>query len=71
VIETSPITLDSKCKFCQHYGSASKNLNSELESLVKIKTTMITDAPFVWRFATGVGEDSDNDVIDSGWILVS
>jgi hypothetical protein len=32
---------------------------------------MITDAPFVWRFATGVGEDSDNDVIDSGWILVS
>ena len=47
------------------------NLNSELESLVKIKTTVITDAPFVWRFATGVGEDSDNDVIDSGWILVS
>ena len=71
VIETSPITLDSKCKFCQHHGSASENLNSELESLVKIKTTMITDAPFVWRFATGVGEDSDNDVIDSGWILVS
>ena len=71
VIETSPITLDSKCKFCQHHGSSSKNLNSELESLVKIKTTVITDAPFVWRFATGVGEDSDSDVIDSGWILVS
>ncbi|SVC94980.1 uncharacterized protein METZ01_LOCUS347834 [marine metagenome] len=71
VIETSPITLDSKCKFCQHHGPSSKNLNSELESLVKIKTTVITDAPFVWRFATGVGEDSDNDVIDSGWILVS
>lgn len=69
MIETNPITLDSKCKFCQHYGSTDKNLNSELESLVKIKSKMKTDAPFVWRFATGIGEDSGKSEIEYGWIL--
>jgi len=69
VIETSPIELDSKCKFCKNYGSTSENLNSELESLVKIKTSMVTNAPLVWRYATGIGEHSDKDEIESGWIL--
>lgn len=69
VIESNPISLDSKCEFCQNHGSANKNLDSELESLVKIKSTMTTNAPFVWRFATGVGEDCDKEQIKSGWIL--
>ena len=69
MIETKPITLDSKCKFCQKHGSTSENLNSELESLVKIKTAMTTDAPLVWRYATGVGEDCDKEQLESGWIL--
>ncbi len=69
VIESSPIELDSKCKFCKNYGSTSENLNSELESLVKIKTSMDTNAPIVWRYATGVGEDSDKEEIETGWIL--
>ena len=69
VIESNPIQLDSKCKFCKNYGSTSENLNSEVESLIKIKTTMTTNAPFVWRYATGIGEDSDKDKIESGWIL--
>jgi len=30
---------------------------------------MTTNAPFIWRFATGVGEDSDKDQIETGWIL--
>ncbi len=69
MIETKPITLDSKCEFCQKHGSTSENLNSELESLVKIKTAMTTDAPVVWRYATGVGEDCDKEQLESGWIL--
>ena len=68
VIESKPIQLDSKCKFCQEHGSTDKNLNSELESLVKIKTRMTTDAQFLWRFATGVGEELDKNQIEYGWI---
>jgi len=69
LIELDPITLDQKCKFCKEHGSADQNLNSEMESLVKIKTKMTTDAPIVWRFATGIGEESDKDQIERGWIL--
>lgn len=71
VIESNPIKLDSKCKFCKNYGSTSENLNSELESLIKIKTKINTKAPLVLRYATGVGEDSDKNVIERGWILES
>ena len=69
LIESEPITLDQKCKFCKEHGSADQNLNSEIESLLKIKTKMTTDAPFIWRFATGVGEESDKNQIKKGWIL--
>jgi len=69
LIESEPITLDQKCKFCKEYGSADQNLNSEIESLLKIKTKMTTDVPLIWRFATGVGEESDKDQIETGWIL--
>lgn len=69
LIESEPITLDQKCKFCKEHDSADQNLNSEIESLLKIKTKMTTDAPFIWRFATGVGEESDKNQIKTGWIL--
>ena len=69
LIESDPITLDQKCKFCKEHDSADQNLNSEIESLLKIKTKMTTDAPFIWRFATGVGEESDKKQIETGWIL--
>ena len=69
VIESSPITLDTKCKFCENHGSTTKNLNSELESLVKIKTKMTTKGSFVWRYATGIGEDNDKEELESGWII--
>jgi len=68
VIESNPIKLDSKCKFCQEHGSTDKNLNSELESIVKIKTNMVTNAPYLWRFATGIGEESDKNQIEHGWM---
>lgn len=69
LIESNPLTLDQKCKFCKEHGSADQNLNSEIESLLKIKIKMTTNAPFIWRFATGVGEESDKDQIETGWIL--
>jgi len=69
LIESKPITLDQKCKFCKEHGSVDQNLNSEIESLLKIKIKMTTDAPFIWRFATGVGEESDKNQIETGWIL--
>jgi uncharacterized protein len=70
VIESSPIILDSKCKFCESCGTPTGNVESELESLIKIKYKMQTNAPYIWRYATGVGELQDNDLIENGWFLV-
>ena len=51
LIETNPITLDQKCKFCKECGTAEKNLNFETESLLKIKESMQTNATCIWRYA--------------------
>ena len=69
VLDTEPIKLDSKCKFCQNHGSASGNLASEAESLIQIKIKMSTDAPVIWRYATGIGEAEDRQAIQKGWIV--
>ena len=69
VIESEPITLDQKCKFCKEHGSATENLNLELESLVQIKKKMSFDSKVIWRYATGIGEEKDEKLIESGWIL--
>ena len=59
LIESEPITLDEKCKFCKEHKTANENLNTEMESLLKIKESMDTSARYIWRFATGVGEKED------------
>ena len=69
LIESDPITLDKKCKFCKEHETADQNLNSEIESLLKIKEKMHTDASLIWRFATGIGEQEDQQILESGWIL--
>lgn len=69
LIEIDPITLDQKCKFCQEHGTADEKLNSEIESLLKIQTKMSTDASSVWRYATGTGEEEDEDQVKRGWFL--
>ena len=69
LIESNPITIDEKCKFCKECGIADENLNSEMESLLKIKEEMKTDASFIWRFATNIGEKEDQHIMESGWIL--
>ena len=69
LIESEPITFDQKCKFCKEHGTADQNLNTEIESLLKIKEKMNTNALFIWRFATGIGEKEDQEEIQTGWIL--
>jgi hypothetical protein len=69
LIESNPITLDQKCKFCKECGTANQNLDFETESLLKIKENMQTDATCIWRYATGVGEKEDEKIINTGWIL--
>ena len=64
-----PVTLDQKCKFSQQCGNADKNLDSEYESLIKIKSKTNTNAKKIWRYATGVGEKVDRSEIKRGWIL--
>ncbi len=68
LIEIDPITLDSKCKFCQTHKTADSNLDGEIESLIKIKTEMTTRAPTIWRYATGIGEDEDVSEMQKGWL---
>ena len=47
LIESEPITLDQKCKFCKEHGNADSNLNSEIESLLKIfKTSLFSTISF-------------------------
>jgi Fe-S-cluster containining protein len=69
LIDIDPISLDQKCKFCKEHKTADKNLDSEIESLVKIKTKMNTSAVYVWRYATGIGEEKDKPQFETGWIL--
>ncbi|MGQ0606676.1 MAG: YkgJ family cysteine cluster protein [Candidatus Nitrosotenuis sp.] len=68
LIETEPITLDSKCAFCQTCTTADSNLNSEIETLVQIKSKMSVDQSIVWRYATGIGNHDDSYLIQKGWI---
>ena len=69
LIESNPITLDEKCKFCKECGTANQNLEFETESLLKIKEVMQTNANHIWRYATGIGEKEDKEIIKTGWIL--
>ena len=69
VIESLPITLDSKCKFCEKCGTTATNVNQEVESLVNIKNKMKTTATFVWRYATGIGDEHHKNKISTGWFL--
>ncbi len=69
LIESNPITLDSKCKFCQNHGQATANLDSELESLAKIQSNLSIDSKYIWRYATGISEEQDKDLVELGWIL--
>ena len=69
LIESEPIILDKKCKFCKEHDNANGNLNAETEALLKIKEKMIPDLQVIWRYATNIGETDDQEILESGWIL--
>lgn len=69
LIDNWPITIDKKCQFCKEYGQATSNLDSEIISLEKIKSKMNHDESFVWRYATGIGDEEDKSKITTGWHL--
>lgn len=68
LIETNPITLDQKCKFCQTCNTADSNLDSEIEALCLIKNKTGAEMPIIWRYATGIGNQEDAKIIQKGWI---
>ena len=68
VIESDPITLDGKCKFCKECGQADGSLESEKEALIIIKEAMSAGSSRIWRYATGVGDAGLRDRMDHGWI---
>lgn len=70
VIRSLPIRLDPKCKFCESCDTPSGNVDSELESLIQIQKKMDTKAQYIWRYAAGIGESQDKDLIKTGWFLV-
>jgi len=70
IIESSPIILDPKCKFCETCNVPSGNINSELESLIEIKGKIKTNAPYVLRYATGIGDTENKNLVKTGWFLV-
>ena len=37
--------------------------------MLKIKVKMQTNATYIWRYATGIGEKEDDKIIKTGWIL--
>ena len=79
LVEVDPVMLDKKCKFCKERNNDNNgdnnnitingNLESEFESLLKIKTCFsVPDGAAIWRYATGVGEESDMGTIQTGWV---
>ncbi len=70
IIQSKPLEIDPKCKFCQSCGTPSGNVDSELESLVQIQKKMETKSVYIWRYATGIGESKYKDLIKTGWSLV-
>ncbi len=70
LLESSPPTLDAKCKFCETCSYVDGNIQSETESLIKIKERTYTEERYVWRYATGIGDSAYLEQIKTGWFLI-
>lgn len=72
------VTLDSSCEYCKKHHKTSfgqhdlGNLNCEKEALSGIKKQVKTyTGSSVWRFATGIADESDLQYVKIGWIRES
>lgn len=68
LVGMDPVRIDESCKFCQECGQPGSNLDSESAALVRIRSHVRAGRSTVWRYATGVGEPQDGDIIETGWI---
>jgi Fe-S-cluster containining protein len=70
VIESSKeVKLDGKCQFCKSCSGNVEGLQNEIEALASIQQAVRSDEKDVWRYATGVGNEEDKDMVRKGWIL--
>lgn len=74
VIDTDKVaTLDGHCQFCKKFSTtkaSTAGLQKEIESLVKIKASVIADNDRVWRYATATGKAGDT-FLPEGWVAES
>lgn len=67
--------LDDHCQFCRKRSTTSAiiaGLHSEIESLAKIKSSVIVDDEDlqIWRYATAIGREEDrHNMMPEGWII--
>ena len=70
VIEASKeVKLDSKCQFCKSCSGSVEGIQNEIEALTSIQQMMHFDEKDVWRYATGVCNEEDKDLVRKGWVL--
>jgi hypothetical protein len=65
----SQVKLDHKCQFCKSCNGPVDGLEGETEALAKIQLSVRSEKKHVWRYATGVGEEQDKQLVRKGWIL--
>jgi len=75
VIDTdkAAATLDDHCQFCKKFSTtkaSTAGLQKEIESLVKIKASIVADNDRVWRYATATGIAGDT-FLPEGWVAES
>ncbi|MFQ5920464.1 MAG: YkgJ family cysteine cluster protein [Nitrososphaerales archaeon] len=65
------VKLDAKCQFCRSCSAGSvEGLQGEIEALTSIQKAVRSDEnEDVWRYATGIGNQEDKDLVHKGWIL--
>lgn len=71
LVSHNPVVLDQKCKFCKEScdGMPDENIDSETAALIKIERRFLSSEPFVWRYATAIGEKKDRrHFAKPGWI---
>ncbi|MFQ5940234.1 MAG: YkgJ family cysteine cluster protein [Nitrososphaerales archaeon] len=70
VIESrEQVKLDTKCQFCKSSSGTIEGLQDEIEALTSIHRLVRSDGNDVWRYATGVCNKEDIDIVRKGWVL--
>ncbi len=63
------LILDDKCRFCDSCSDKINGLVNEKEALANITQEVSSNEKDIWRYATGVCDQEDKDLVRKGWIL--